>query len=292
MILTNIQKYSIHDGDGIRTTFFFKGCPLSCVWCHNPETQRKNPELMTDPEKCTSCGACSRVCQSGAAPGSCTDPCGRCIPVCPLDLRKVAGKSYTEEELVRIALRDQPFYENSGGGVTFSGGEVLCQNKEELVSLAKHLKREGISLYIDTCGECAREQFDAILPYADAFLYDIKCIDPALHRKYTGADNSRILDNLKYISRKGAVIDIRIPVIPGVSGSIREMTAAAEFLIGNDIHVRRIHLLPYHSTGNNKYARLGRGIPDESLRIPDPEELSAYIDIFREAGFKDVRRGG
>ncbi len=292
MILTNIQKYSIHDGDGIRTTFFFKGCPLSCAWCHNPETQKKEPELMADPEKCTGCGACSRVCPTGAAPGNCNSPCGRCTTVCPLDLRKIAGQDYTENELLRIALRDRMFYENSGGGVTFSGGEVLCGEIGEVLSFARNLKKEEISLYIDTCGACPEENIDAILPFADVFLYDIKCIDPALHRKYTGADNTLILRNLRHISGKGAVIDIRIPVIPGVSGSVEEMTSIARFLRENEIHTRRVHLLPYHSTGNGKYLRLGRKVPDAALRVPEADEMAAYERIFRAAGFPDVRQGG
>lgn len=292
MILTNIQKYSIHDGDGIRTTFFFKGCPLSCIWCHNPETQNYRPELMTDPEKCTGCGACSRVCPEGCAPGVCRTACGRCTEVCPLDLRKIAGREYDEDELVRIALRDQMFYENSGGGVTFSGGEALSGDIDGVVSLAARLRREGISVYLDTCGACPRENFEAILPYADAFLYDIKCMDARKHRQYTGADNRLILDNLCYISGRGAVIDIRIPVIRGVSGTDDEMAAIAKFLKESGIRVRRVHLLPYHNTGNGKYIRLGRSVPDESLAPPTAEELRRYEKIFRESGFAEIRQGG
>ena len=193
---------------------------------------------------------------------------------------------------MKIALRDRMFYENSGGGVTFSGGEVLCGDIGEILSLARRLKKEEISLYIDTCGACPEENISAILPFADVFLYDIKCIDPELHRKYTGADNRLILENLKYISRRGAVIDIRIPVIPGVSGSIDEMTSIARFLKENAIRTRRIHLLPYHSTETGKYIRLGRDVPDDTLRVPEKAEMDRYEEIFRTEGFPDVRQGG
>ncbi len=294
MRITAIQKYSIHDGDGIRTTVFFKGCPLRCMWCHNPETQHFKKELMDNPEKCTACGACEAVCPEGAVtlrmpepgvpPAAVTDrskctACGTCTLVCPEALREIAGKEMSKAELLKLLLRDRIFYEESGGGVTFSGGEVLAGRDEEIFALAAELKGEGISLCIDTCGEAPWENFERILPYADVFLYDLKAVTPALHRQYTGVGNERILSNLERLSASGAVIDIRIPLIREVNGTDGEIAAMAAYLKEHGIRYRRVDLLPYHNTGMSKYARLGRLYGGADFSPPAGEELERWRQI-------------
>ena len=256
--ITNIQKFSIHDGDGIRTTVFFKGCPLKCVWCHNPETQRFEREMELDREKC---GACAAACPNGAIHMedhkpvwnslSCTF-CGKCADVCPASAREIVGYEYTVKELVKELMKDQMFYEQSGGGVTFSGGEVMSVDMDFVLAAAKELDRQGISLTIDTCGYAPYERFQKILPYVDTFLYDVKIMDPKLHKKYIGVDNKLILENLVRLSQDGARIYIRIPTIKEVNGNEQNMKETIAFLQEHDIHPAQINLLPYHDTGSGK----------------------------------------
>ncbi len=300
-LITNIQRYSIHDGDGIRTTVFFKGCPLRCAWCHNPETQEKKRELLYDQGKCTGCGACMAVCPQKAVAiengRALTDrrrcsACGACTEVCMLNLREIAGKTCTVNELINELMKDQIFYEESGGGVTFSGGEVMAADMDFIAEAAAELKRQEISLMIDTCGYVPYERFQRILPYTDAFLYDVKVMDPALHRKYTGADNKLILENLVRLARDGARIYIRIPTVKEVNGNEQNMKEIIEFLKEYDIRPVRIHLLPYHDTGSGKYRKLDRTYKGTELHAPDKEEMEALAALFINAGFGNTRTGG
>ena len=190
-LITNIQKYSIHDGDGIRTTVFFKGCPLKCVWCHNPETQRFEQEIQYDAEKCTGCGVCAKVCPNGAVTMEDGRPkldkklcklCGKCENFCTQGIREIVGQEYPVKTLVKELMKDLMFYEQSGGGVTLSGGEVMAMSTDYVLAIAKALKKEEVSLTIDTCGYVPYEKFEAILPYVDTFLYDVKVMDPELHK--------------------------------------------------------------------------------------------------------------
>ena len=230
--ITNIQKFSVHDGDGIRTSVFFKGCPLRCQWCHNPETQRYEREMQYDPEKCTGCGACAKICSSQAITMKDGRPvldrkactlCGKCENFCPAGIREAVGREYTVKELVKELMKDQIFYEDSGGGVTFSGGEVMTMDMEYLLAAAKELKKQDVTLTIDTCGHVPYEKFQAILPYVDTFLYDIKVMDSQRHKQYMGVDNKLILENLVRLARDGARIYIRIPVIKEVNGNEKNM---------------------------------------------------------------------
>lgn len=194
---------------------FFKGCPLNCEWCHNPETQRYKREMQFDPEKCTGCGVCVESCPQKALSmkegkpavrrDACT-LCGRCENVCPAGVREAVGREYTVKELVKELMKDQIFYEDSGGGVTFSGGEAMAMDLDYLLSVAKELRRQDVTLTIDTCGYVPYEKFQAILPYVDTFLYDVKVMDSELHRKYIGVDNGLILENLIRLARDGARI--------------------------------------------------------------------------------------
>ncbi|MDL2296272.1 glycyl-radical enzyme activating protein [Lachnospiraceae bacterium OttesenSCG-928-E19] len=299
--VTSIQKYSIHDGDGIRTSAFFKGCPLSCVWCHNPETQSYKKQLTHDADKCTGCGRCGDVCPQQAVTRkgitmitdfeSCT-ACGACLDSCILNLREIMGTEYTVEELVRELRKDEMFYEESGGGVTLSGGEVMTQDMDYIEALAKALERYGITITIDTCGYAPYANFKRLLPYVDTFLYDIKVMDESLHRKYTGVDNKLILENLEKLSADGARIYIRIPVIKEVNGTDVQMLEVVDYLKKHDIHVAQVNLLPYHNTGSGKYGKLGQEYEGLELHAPSQDEMEHFRTIFIEAGFRNTKIGG
>lgn len=300
--ITNIQKFSIHDGDGIRTTVFFKGCPLKCEWCHNPETQRFEKEMQVDREKCTGCGTCASVCPNGAVrmtedhrpswdPKACTF-CGKCENFCPAGVREIVGREYTVKELTKELMKDQMFYEESGGGVTFSGGEVMSMDMDFILAMAKELKRQDVTLTIDTCGYVPYERFEKILPYVNTFLYDVKVMDPELHKKYMGTDNKLILENLIRLSQDGARIYIRIPTIKEVNGNEENMKETIAFLKEHDIHPAGVNLLPYHDTGSGKYAKLGMEYKGTDLHAPDKEEMEAFAALFVNAGFTNTKIGG
>lgn len=321
-LVTNIQKFSIHDGDGVRTTVFFKGCPLKCMWCHNPETQRFYSEVMLDESKCVGCTTCEHICPNGAitmeaggTPGDsinaggtpalgsaahatphtdlslCTQ-CGKCEKFCTAVCRELVGKEYTVKELMKELIKDRMFYEDSGGGVTLSGGEVMSMDIDYILAIAKALDREDISLTIDTCGYTEYEKFEKLLPYVNTFLYDVKVIDPELHKKYIGVDNGLILDNLKKLSAAGARIYIRIPTIKGVSGTEENMRATIDFLKDNNIRVAQVNLLPYHNTGSSKYSRIGKEYEGTELQAPTNEEMEHYAQLFKEAGYLNTKIGG
>lgn len=299
--ITNIQKFSIHDGDGIRTTVFYKGCPLRCQWCHNPETQRYEKEMQVDPDKCVGCGACARVCPNGAVTmqdgrpvldrKACTF-CGKCTNFCPAGIREIVGKDYGIKELVKELLKDQMFYEDSGGGVTLSGGEVMTMETDYLVRLMKELRRQDVTVTVDTCGYVPYEKFAAVLPYVDTFLYDVKVMDPELHKKYIGVDNRLILDNLIRLAADGARIYIRIPTVLEVNGNEKNMQETIAFLKKHDIHPPQVNLLPYHDTGSGKYRKLEMEYKGTDLHAPEKEEMERFAALFREAGFLNTKIGG
>ena len=300
--ITNIQKFSIHDGDGIRTTVFFKGCPLKCEWCHNPETQRFEKEMQVDREKCTGCGTCASVCPNGAVrmtedhrpswdPKACTF-CGKCENFCPAGVREIVGREYTVKELTKELMKDQMFYEESGGGVTFSGGEVMSMDMDFILAMAKELKRQDVTLTIDTCGYVPYERFEKLLPYVNTFLYDVKVMDLELHKKYMGTDNKLILENLIRLSQDGARIYIRIPTIKEVNGNEENMKETIAFLKEHDIHPAGVNLLPYHDTGSGKYAKLDMEYKGTDLHAPDKEEMEALAALFVNAGFTNTKIGG
>ena len=300
--VTNIQKYSIHDGDGIRTTVFFKGCHLRCQWCHNPETQSFEKELQVDTPKCTGCGRCAAVCPEGAITisdegKSVTERdkcvvCGKCEAACLGNYRTVVGRDYTVDELVKICLQDLMFYEESGGGVTLSGGEVMAMDSGYIKELVRKLHREGVSVAIDTCGQAPFSNYEAILPYVDTWLYDIKVMDDDKHREYMGMGNALILDNLKQLAAAGAKIYIRIPVVKEVNGDTESMEAIIGFLKDNDIRPLQVNLLPYHSTGSHKYGKLGMDYPGTALTVPPDEEMQSFVRQWNDAGYGNVKIGG
>lgn len=284
-LIINIQRYSIHDGDGIRSTVFFKGCPLSCRWCHNPESQRFAPEILFHADRCTGCGACESACTQGALEdrAACTG-CGACADVCLHDARERVGEPMSVTELCTLLERDLPFYEESGGGVTLSGGEAAAQDMDYLEALCRHLTRAGIRVNLDTCGHVGSQRLLRLLPYIDVFLYDVKLIDSARHREWTGVGNERILENLVLLHSKGAKIDVRIPVIGGANADGENIRQTAAFLRREAPGIRRVYLLPYHAAGAGKYAQLGRRYEGDTFFRPDHKALEAMQAIFAEEG--------
>ncbi len=260
----NIQRYSIHDGPGIRTTVFLKGCPLRCFWCQNPESQAPNPEIFFDRSKCNSCARCISVCPAGASTmegdrssidrRNCTG-CGRCAETCPTGARRVIGQQLTPEEVMRQVLRDIRYYEHSGGGVTLSGGEPTAQPQFALAILQK-CKEAGIHTALDMCGHAPWSRLKELLAYTDFVLLDIKHLEPHRHRKGTGKDNRLILENARRIFRS-TPMRIRVPMIPGFNDSPEVVTAIARFA-KMELGPVAVDLLPYNIMGEGKYALLGR----------------------------------
>lgn len=248
----DIQRNSFVDGPGIRTTVFLKGCNLRCKWCHNPESQLPERQMMIYKDKCTGCGKCREVCPTGGE--NCVF-CGKCELYCPSDARKICGKEYTSDEVLSEVIKDLTFYRNSGGGVTFSGGECMLQI-DFLAEILKKCKANDIHTAVDTAGNVPWEYFEKILPYTDLFLYDVKCFSDELHIEGTGVSNKRIKENLKKLSAEfnGDII-IRIPLIPGYNDDISELQKTADFLSG--ISAVKTELLPYHAMGEHKYDALG-----------------------------------
>jgi pyruvate formate lyase activating enzyme len=261
----NIQRHAVHDGPGIRTLIFLKGCPLSCTWCSNPESQAYGPEVLFDQEECVGCGDCVAVCPTGALEQTedgrivyrrelCVG-CGKCAGECLYDARSLAGRLYTTEELLEEIRKDEAFYLTSGGGVTFSGGEPLAQPGflgETLLAC----RETGIHTAIETTGSAAPERLEKIIPLVDLFLYDIKQLDSEKHRDMTSVSNGLILENLRRVVDSGASVWIRIPVVPGFNDSVEAITPILDH--ARQLGVSRVHLLPYHAYGSNKYRLLDR----------------------------------
>lgn len=298
--IINIQKYSIHDGDGIRTTIFFKGCPLSCLWCHNPESQNYGEELMYNGEKCTGCMACIDICPQRAISKEenqvFTDRnkcnlCKACIDYCVNNAREFVGKEYKVAQLVKEAEKDRMFYEESGGGITLSGGEVMTQNMDYIEELLKKLKKKGYNIAIDTCGQAPYENYTRVLNYVDTFLYDIKLMDNEKHIKYIGKSNKLILDNLKKLSEAGANINIRIPLVESINTDDESIEDFIKFL-KNNINVKKINLLPYHNTGKSKYERLQKVYEGVNFEAPSKEIMETIKDKFEKVGFINIKIGG
>lgn len=258
-IIFDIQRNSFVDGPGIRTTVFFKGCNLKCRWCHNPESQSPKRQMMVYKNKCIGCGKCAEVCPNKLK--SC-DFCGRCEIYCPEDARKICGREYNADEVLSEIKKDRAFYDNSGGGATFSGGECMLQ-LDFLCEILKKCKENGIHTAVDTAGNVPWESFERILPYTDLFLYDVKAVSGELHRNGTGVSNELILENLKKLSRCADII-VRIPVIGGYNDNREEMKKAAEFLHG--LGIKKVELLPYHAMGENKYDAMG--MKCEKFHVP------------------------
>jgi pyruvate formate lyase activating enzyme len=279
LLIFNIQKYSIHDGPGIRTTVFFKGCPLACAWCHNPESQSSEAELVYQADKCIHCGECSR-----AGPEA-----------CPTLAKEVLGRQYSLNEVMAEIDKDALFYEQSGGGVTLSGGEPLLQI-DFAAALLKRCKERGYHTAVDTCGFVPQESVERVLPWTDLFLYDIKALDDDVHERYMKAPVKPVLDNLRFIAGQGyhsrpgtQEIWLRLPFIPGVNDSPEYMRRIAD--LATSLGLRQIYLLPYHKIAAGKYQKLGRPYPLEGLAEPEEAQTQAAAAILQERGLS-VHIGG
>ena len=269
-IVSGIKRMEIHDGDGLRTTVFFKGCPLKCVWCHNPESISPKRQVAFYGEKCISCGACN---------GERSLENVRYCPACAL---VSYGKEYTAAELVEEICIDEPFWRD-GGGVTLSGGECLMQ-ADFAVEVARLLYQRGISVYVDTCGHAEKSAFERIIPYVDRFLYDVKAADGAVHKRCTGKDNKLILENLKLLSERGCDIEIRYPLVKGYNdGECQGIARLIAPLSG----IKKVKVLKYHSLSASRYEALGM---ENTLpkTVTEEEDMEKAVNILREYGLPAI----
>jgi len=279
-VIFDIKKYSINDGPGIRTTVFFKGCPLSCQWCHNPESQLPHPQLIFRAARCLRCGACVEVCPREAIEcrdgdfitrWNVCDNCGTCAETCYPGAREILGYEIAPTELLREIERDLPFFDQSGGGVTFSGGEPLMQ-PDFLAEILEMCRERDIHTALDTSGAAPWPVIEKLLPYVSLFLFDLKCMDSFQHTQFTGVPNDEILSNLRLISQNGARIIIRIPLIPGLNDDEENLSASAKFLV-NLPHLEGVELLAYHEIAQSKYNGLGMRYCLANLLPPTQEKM-------------------
>ncbi len=292
----NIQRFSVNDGPGIRTTIFLKGCPLSCIWCHNPESQVRDREVMYWENRCLRCGACAEHCPQHAIRMEQTvvtdlnvcDRCGECLDHCFSEARDIVGQDMTVKDVIKEIDKDSVFYQESNGGITLSGGEPLMQADFSHLIL-KSCKSHGIHTALDTCGFAAWSQIDMCRPYVDLFLFDLKLMDDKRHRTYTGVSNELILENLKRLSQRQHNITIRIPIIPGITDDSDNIIAICEFV--KKLSTRHdINLLPYHPIATEKYRRLQR-VYDVTISPPKNETMQNIQRLVREFDL-DVSIGG
>lgn len=295
----DIKRYSIHDGPGIRTTVFLKGCSLRCLWCHNPESVEVGPELMHWPGRCTRCYACIEACPKSAitkdAAGAVVidrkacDLCGKCAEACLYDAMQMVGREISVEDALAEVEKDRVFYEQSGGGVTLSGGDPFVQSAFA-EALLDGCRARGIRTAVDIAGFSKNGILDRMASKTDLILYDLKCMDDARHKEFTGVSNVPIIDNLKRLAANRTEVWVRIPLVPGVNDdddNIRRTIALLKSLKT----IKRVGLLPYHSGGLEKARRIGREDNFRKFEAPSEERIAAVEAAFREAGF-EVRRGG
>ncbi|MGM0379730.1 MAG: glycyl-radical enzyme activating protein [Bacillota bacterium] len=293
VLIYDIQNFSIHNGKGIRTTIFFKGCPLDCSWCHNPESISFKKEMMIDKDKCINCGKCIDYCESARFlkngnlkyKSEYCDFCESCTIFCINDCNQIVGKNYKINKLVDIILKDKSFYKYSSGGVTLSGGEALVFDKY-ISELIDRLKEHNINITIDTSGYVDFEKINKIALKVDTFLYDLKIMDNEKHLKYVGVENKKIISNLKKLSRIHKDIVIRIPLIKGVNSNDKNILKVIKLM--NDLNLKKVDLLPYHSGGDHKRKKLGMKIYDfekpNKKRVKEIKEMFESKNIIARIG--------
>jgi len=282
-LILNIQKCCVHDGPGIRTTIFFKGCPLNCIWCHNPESQSYKTEIMYNQNKCTNCNKCITNCPNNAISfsennflihdDSLCKSCMNCVDFCISEAIQFAGKSYSISQLISEIKKDQVFYDDSNGGVTLSGGEVMCQI-DFVEKLCKKCKENNIHVAIDTCGYVPYENFERITPYVDLFLYDIKLINSKKHFEFTGKPSELIINNLNKLSLNGANIILRLPIIEGINADNEHLNNLCSLI--SNLNLQEINLLPYHDIGGYKYSNLNKNYNFDLMKKPSDEILNHF----------------
>ncbi|MBN1993838.1 MAG: glycyl-radical enzyme activating protein [Anaerolineae bacterium] len=288
-IIFDIKKFSIHDGPGIRTTVFFKGCPLHCCWCHNPESQARRPERIFRKTRCIGCGACLAVCPQAAVSqngnGIITDNekcnlCGTCVETCYAQAREIIGREMTTAQVMAEIEKDVAFYDESGGGVTFSGGEPLLQ-PDFLLALLRACRDKEIHTVVDTSGFASWETLDSIRAYVNLFLYDLKLMDEVRHQKFTGGSNQLVLQNLQALSQQGHQIILRVPVIPGINDDAENIRQLGQFIAALP-QAHPVELLPYHHLSADKYERLNMAYQLSEIRPPSAERMAHIAKILQE----------
>jgi len=295
----DIKRYSIHDGPGIRTTVFLKGCSLHCLWCHNPESVNPEPDLMHWPARCSRCYSCLKACPKEAlakdAAGAVVidrracDLCGQCAEACLYDAMQVVGREMSVEDVLGEAEKDKLFFDQSGGGVTLSGGDPFVQ-ASFAEAILDGCRARGIPTAVDTAGFSPNGVLDRLAPKADLILYDLKSMDDDRHKEFTGVSNAPVINNLKRLAAGRTEIWVRIPLIAGVNDDDGNIRRTIEFLSSLKT-IRRVGLLPYHSSGLEKARRIGRENDFREFAAPAEERIAAIAAAFRAAGF-EVRRGG
>ena len=326
-IVFNLQRYSIQDGPGIRTTVFLKGCPLRCRWCHNPEGWSREPEVVVLEGRCIQCGACQKACPQGLAHGVAQTSqttrdgvapqgaqmklespyvgsyafsgqstpvgtcllCGACVAACPAGARRLVGRQMSAAEVLGEVMKDRIFFDESGGGVTFSGGEPLAQ-AEFLKVLLAGCRARGVHTAVDTCGHAPREDLAQAVPLTDLFLYDLKTMDEQQHWEYTGVSNKLILGNLEWLGRAHENIWLRVPLIPGLNDAPAQLEVMARFAASMP-GIKQVNLLPYHQLGEAKFPRLGKTYQLAGLAPPSPAEVEAALGHFAAQGLA-AKAGG
>ncbi|MCW4050682.1 MAG: glycyl-radical enzyme activating protein [Candidatus Bathyarchaeota archaeon] len=294
-MIFDIKHFAVHDGPGIRTTVFLKGCPLRCLWCHNPESMSPHPQILFTPRRCIACGHCFEACPEKAHElvndvhvihrERCT-ACGACVEGCYAGAIEMAGRVVTVEEVMEEVLKDRAFYENSRGGVTLSGGEPLAQPEFSL-ELLRSAKNHGLHTIIDTSGHAPWEQIERILPYTDLILYDLKHMDSKRHKALTGVPNELILDNLRRITETGHPIWIRIPLIPDQNDDDENIHALGNYL-STIKNVERVDILRYHRLAESKYGQTGLEYRLRGMEPPTKEEAEAKRRILLKYGLSNV----
>jgi pyruvate formate lyase activating enzyme len=298
-LISNIQRYSLQDGPGFRTTIFLKGCPLRCPWCHNPDTQSIEPEISYYVEKCTGCGRCAERCPTGATYTEVKGKesflrydrtkcigCGKCVEACLSGARDIAGRKMPLKEIIREATADAMFFFNSGGGVTISGGDPMLF-PEYTLELAKLLKKEGLHVALETSAFGPWQHLEKLLPYIDLFLIDIKTLDPEKCKNVIKGDLEVILTNFEKLVEAGASVRARLPIIPGFNNSMSDYQAYTAYLGQFVGKIDAVDLLPFHSYGEKKYQLLGRmeSYQFQDVHSMEPKELKPLIIMLIEAGF-------
>lgn len=297
-VVFNIQRYSINDGPGIRTCVFLKGCPLNCRWCHNPESKSSKPELSYSAAKCIGCGKCAEICPKGchtfiegihAIDRKDCIGCGKCVSVC-VGALELFGKTMTVEEVIAEAIKDRPFYAESGGGITFTGGEPFAQPRF-LLALLKEAKKQELHVCIETSGYVQREILAEAMPYIDIFLFDYKETDAERHAEYTGVRNERILENLDFLAENGKEVVLRCPIIPGCNDRDEHFGAIASLAEKYNNTITHVDVEPYHPLGKTKADQIGKEYLLGELGMTSKELSSEWIQKIQSQTKCDVRRG-